>query len=386
MRILHVIAGVAAESGGPTEVLRQMTAELARRGHSVSVLTTDAAGAGRRYQPGGPGQAVFDPAVHMDVQRALRAWVPYPSGGHLLGSWRAPTAFDVAHVHGVFTLPVSLAMAAFRARGFPYLLRPCGMLDSYSLRQRQHLKAAWMMALDRPNLLGAAHIQASTEHEAEAVRALMSKPLHSRIVVLPQGVATPLAASGRRPHARPYLLFLSRIARKKGLIGLVDAFALIVHAHPELDLVLAGPDEAGHRAEVEARVQALGIADRVVFVGSVAGSDKSDWFAAAEAFVLPSLDENFGVVVIEAAHHGTPVIVSSEVGLAPAVRRHGAGRVTTLAPADLAAALNDVLATGRTRFAAGLAALAAEHAWPHLIERLETLYRDALGNSRPRIP
>jgi len=385
MRVLHVIAGVAAESGGPTEVLRQMTAELARRGHSVSVLTTDAAGAGRRYQLQGPGQAVFDPAVDMQVHRALLASTPYPSFTHALGSWRAPATFDVAHVHGVFTLPVSLAMAAFRARGLPYLLRPCGMLDSYSLHQRQHLKVAWMMALDRPNLLGAARIQTSTEHEAEAVRALMPEPLHARIVVLPQGVAAPLAASGRRPHARPYLLFLSRIARKKGLIGLVDAFALLVRAHPELDLVLAGPDEAGHRAEVEARVQALGLEARVLFTGAVAGSDKSDWFAAAEAFVLPSLDENFGVVVIEAAHHGTPVVVSSEVGLALAIRRHGAGRVTTLAPADLAATLNDVMATGRTSFASGLAALAAEHAWPNLIERLEALYRDALGNSRPRV-
>ncbi len=287
VRIVHIITGIAAESGGPTEVLRQMTAELAQRGHELTVLTTDAAGKGRRYELGAAGQPVFDPAVQIRVFPVLSPWPPYPSPGHARASWNA-TGFDVAHVHGLFALPVSLAMAAFRRRGLPYVLRPCGMLDGYSLRQRERLKRGWMAVLDRPNLLGAAHIQVSTEHEAEAVRALLAERLHGRIVVLPQGVSAQPRPSGRRVHARPYLLFLSRLARKKGLIALVEAFAIVARARLGLDLVLAGPDEAGHRAEVEAKVRALGLSDRVLFKGTVSGADKSDLFAGCEAFVLPS--------------------------------------------------------------------------------------------------
>src|SRR5690606_26210443 len=117
----------------------------------------------------------------------------------------------------------------------------------YSIAQKGSRKRIWMRLVERPNLEGATRIQASTEHEARAIEALFDSGHGERIVVLPQGVDAPPPASGARPHARPYLLFLSRITRKKGLLLLVDAFSRVAAARPELDLIIAGPDEGGHR-------------------------------------------------------------------------------------------------------------------------------------------
>lgn len=381
MRILHVIPGVAPESGGPTTVLRQLCNRLVERGHVVHVITSDASVSGRRVSLT-EARAGYDERVTMELCRADLVRAPYPSVAHARAVWRAVRRFDVAHVHGVFALPVTQAMAIFRARGLPYVLRPCGMLDDYSIAYKGPQKRLWMRLVERANLEGAARIQASTEHEARALGALVHARLGERIVVLPQGVDAPPPSTGVRPHARPYLLFLSRIARKKGLTLLVDAFARVAAARPELDLIIAGPDEGGHRQEIERHVHALGLAPRVVLPGPVHGQAKSDLFAACEAFVLPSVDENFGVVVVEAASFGAPVVVSAEVGLAPAVARLEAGRVSARTPEALAGAIDEVLGRGRACFAPGLAALFAEHAWSNLVPRVEDLYRAILRGHR----
>ena len=366
MRIVHVIAGVPIESGGPTQVLREMSARLVELGEEVTVMTTDT-GHGRRVKDHG-----FSPGVAVELWRAELTRSPHPSFGHLRAAWGAAERFDVAHVHGLFAVPPSAAMVAFRRRGLPYVLRPCGMLDRWSLAQKPVLKRAWRALAEDANIRGAAAIQASTEHEAEAVRALLPPSHHDRVIVLPQGVARPVAGTGRAPHPRPYLLFLSRIARKKGLFRLVEAFERLAPVHTDLDLVIVGPDEGGHRAEVEVRARHLG--SRVIFTGPATGAAKSDWLGHAELFVLPSDDENFGVVVIEAAHLGTPVVVSRAVGLAPAVEACDAGLVSDNDPIALTRTLDAALAN-RGRFAPGLAALAREHDWGPIGERLVALYR-----------
>ncbi len=373
MRILHVIPGVAPESGGPTTVLRQLCNRLVERGHVVHVITSDASVSGRRVSLA-EARAGYDERVTMTLCRADLVRPPYPSVAHARAVWRAVRRFDVAHVHGVFALPVTQAMAIFRARGMPYVLRPCGMLDDYSIAHKGAQKRLWMRLVEQANLEGAGLIQASTEHEAEAVRRRLPPSRHDRVAVLPQGVEPLPAPSGRRLHTRPYLLFLSRIAEKKGLLLLVEAFSRIADRHPELDLVIVGPDERGHRAVVEARVRERGLTERVHLVGEARGVDKSDWYAGAEAFVLPSHDENFGVVVIEAAQHGLPLIVSDGVGLAAAVQEHAAGLVVPGTAAELADAIMTLRTDGDDRWAAGARTLAAAFGWGTTIARLEHAY------------
>ncbi len=126
---------------------------------------------------------------------------------------------------------------------------------------------------------------------------------------------------------RGYLLFLSRIHPKKGCDMLVEAFAGVAAQRPELDLVIAGPNQVGLRAELERQAQRLGVLERLHFPGMLAGDAKWGALQGAEAFVLPSHQENFGVVVAEAMACGRPVLISRKVNIWREVAEAGAGLV-----------------------------------------------------------
>jgi glycosyltransferase involved in cell wall biosynthesis len=395
LRILQVIPSIGQERGGPIQVVKEMCRALADRGHAVELHATDAGPRGARLPPDAR-DLDLGPGVTLHLHRADLLVPPYASTAMLFALVQAIRRADLAHVHTCFNAPASTAMWLLRRMGrIPYVLRTCGMLDAYSLAQHPLRKRLWLAGLERANVLAASTVQVSTPLEEREVRHAIRA---ARTLVLPQGVAPPSPPSDARPHARPYLLFLSRVAVKKGLLRLVSAFAqllerLRVKGHPlsdTLDLVIAGPDEYGHRAEVEAHIAQLGrnpqnrdLRGRIAFVGPVSGASKSAWFAHAEAFVLPSDDENFGVVVVEAAHLGTPVLVSDAVGLADAVARHGAGLVLPRTVEAWADGLEAVLARGREPFRSGTMALAGDFGWPELARRLEGRYREILAQNVP---
>jgi glycosyltransferase involved in cell wall biosynthesis len=114
---------------------------------------------------------------------------------------------------------------------------------------------------------------------------------------------------------RPYLLFLSRIHEKKGVDILISAFAAVAAAHPQVDLVIAGPDDEGLGAGLQRQATQLGIAGRIHWPGML--SDGSKWSAlrGARALVLASHQENFGVVVAEAMACAIPVLTTDKVAL-----------------------------------------------------------------------
>lgn len=376
--VLHVIASASLDWGGPSRVIREMTAALADRGHRVLVLSAD----GPEDQRREGSQPPFDPRVEHRLHRFDINRAPWPSSGlmvDLVRHLRGPDRVDVAHVHGLFNLPCTAAMLALRAARVPYVLRPCGMLDRFSLSQKARRKTPWWRFFDGPSASRAGAIQCSTRHEVEAVElALTEHRLSGRVVECPQGVAALPAPSPTPPRATPYLLFLGRVAEKKGLIPLVRALA----ADPALpDLVIVGPDERGHRAEVEREVVRLGVLHRVQWVGPIySAHEKSSWYAHAAAFCLPSADENFGLTVVEAARLGTPLLVSPEVGLADQVRRFAAGLVAEARPEPIAAALKTLVAH-RESFRAGARALGASFDWPERAAAVESLYLDSMAGT-----
>jgi glycosyltransferase involved in cell wall biosynthesis len=127
-------------------------------------------------------------------------------------------------------------------------------------------------------------------------------------------------------RGRKYFLFLSRIHRKKGCDLLLEAFARVAD-QPDLDLVMAGPDEEGLQAVLEGKAQKLGISERVHWTGMLEGDVKWGALRSAEAFVLPSHQENFGVAVVEALACGVPVIISDKVNIWPEIAQDRAGIV-----------------------------------------------------------
>ncbi|WP_205685764.1 glycosyltransferase [Caulobacter vibrioides] len=127
------------------------------------------------------------------------------------------------------------------------------------------------------------------------------------------------ALSGRR-----FLLFMSRIHPKKGCDLLVSAFAHVAENH-DVDLVIAGPDEMGLMPGLKALASELGVSERIHWPGMLQGSAKWGAYHEAEAFILPSHQENFGVVIAEAMACALPVLTTNKVNIWREVEASGGG-------------------------------------------------------------
>jgi glycosyltransferase involved in cell wall biosynthesis len=126
-------------------------------------------------------------------------------------------------------------------------------------------------------------------------------------------------------RGKRFLLFLGRIHRKKGCDLLIDAFAKVAHTDPDLDLVMAGPDQQQWAAKLQQTSLKAGIASRVHWPGMILGDAKWGAFYASEAFILPSHQENFGIAVAEALGCGKPVLLADKVNIAEDIADDGAG-------------------------------------------------------------
>lgn len=326
MRLLDIIHTLNPASGGPAEGLRQAVQASRALGHDQQVLTLDA--------PGAPWLAAFPATVHA-VGPARGGWGYAP---HLL-PWlrRHADGYDAVLLHGLWQYPGLATWWALRGSDKPLFAYPHGMLDPWFRRSSplKHAKKRVYWSLVEKRVLGAAHALLFTTEEEKRLAPQSFGPLPARGEVIGYGLTLDkmaLAAQAQDFYAewpalrgRRLLLFLGRLHPKKGCDLLLRAFAGVAAKHPELDLVMAGPGAAGYRAELLALTARLGLTERVHFTGLLQGAVKWGALRAAEAFVLPSHQENFGVAVAEALAMGLPVLISREVNIWREVVAAGAG-------------------------------------------------------------
>ncbi|MEX0890908.1 MAG: glycosyltransferase [Gemmatimonadota bacterium] len=350
LRLLHVIASVGPVHGGPSLMVHEMAAGLVAAGHRAEVATTDDNGE-RRLDVPLDGALERDGVVYRHFERQWRAGTSsLPLARWLRG---AAGSYDVLHVHGLFSHPTTAAARAAQRARVPYVVRPLGALQPWGMAQgRRHLKRFLLRFVDGPLLAAAAavHFTSAEERDQAAAAGVPGRP-----VVVPLGIRLPptSSASGqswlrvRHPDwtDRVIVLFLSRIHPKKGLDLLLPAFADVRARHPRAALLLAGDGEPDYLRALAGRAADLGVARHVRFAGHLSGPDKQGAFAAADLFVLPSRAENFGVAAVEALGAGCPVLVSTAVPLAAAVREARAGWAAVPERAQFTAALDRALAT-----------------------------------------
>jgi glycosyltransferase involved in cell wall biosynthesis len=246
--------------------------------------------------------------------------------------------FDGVIVNGVWQYHGVAARNALAGRK-RYVVFAHGMLDPY-FKDRyplKHLKKLIYWIMQEHRTLNAAQAVCFTSEEEKRVAARGFPFAHFRRVVVPYGTMGPSGEPDALKAAffkdwpqlegKNYLLFLGRIHPKKGCDLLLEAFAKV--ARPELQLVMAGPDETGWGVELRTQAQKLGIADRITWTGMVRGDAKWGAFYAAEAFILPSHQENFGIAVADALACGTIPLISDKVNIAPDVAGDGAGIMET---------------------------------------------------------
>lgn len=317
LRILHLIASADPEHGGPIENAKIMAAEHARRGHRSSFVTIDSrtdaflADVPHTVYASGPGLGNFG------FTRNYGAMIE-----------QVAPDYDVAVVHGLWNHASMGGYNALRKTGLPWVIYPHGMMDPYFRRAKpiKHwLKQAFWSTVQGRVLSHAEKVLFTCQEEAILARGVFRGHEHykERVVAYCSEHSPPATDEGRAAFAamvpalgsRDYLLYLSRIHPKKACDQLIEAFARIAPQHPGLDLVMAGPDQTHWIPELKAIARRLGVEDRIHWPGMVRGAAKAAAYAGARAFVLPSHQENFGIVVAEALSARKPVLISNQVNI-----------------------------------------------------------------------
>ena len=331
MHILHVIDSFSPATGGPPEAVRQLIKATRATGTHVEVVCLDRPEAEFLLDIGCP--------VHALDQSFMGRFAFSPR----LWRWLRANAgrFDGMIMNGLWTFPgFALRSAARRVRR-PYGIFAHGALDPWFNRRYplKRLKKLFYWPMQYAVLRDAAAVFFTTKTERDLARTSF-RPNHWNSVVAPLGIMEDEQARqdpareieafyGALPElrGRRFLLFLARLHEKKGCDLLIEAFARVPAAAPEVHLVMAGPDQVGMQAKLQSRAEQVGIAARVHWPGMIGGNLKWGALRASDALILPSHQENFGVAVVESLAVGRPVLISNQVNIWPDIAGDGAGLV-----------------------------------------------------------
>lgn len=413
MKILFSVLGYkpAWRIGGPIISVSSLAESLVRRGHEVTVFTTDSnldqtlnvptdrivdvEGVKVRYfrrRPlipmRGPRVAYLSKSVGFLYAPELKAALDE----------RVPSV-DLVHTHLPFVYPTyAAAHAAFR-HSKPLFYHQRGVFDPERLKFRSFKKTMYLKLVEVPILRRAEMLIALTEAERSSYTRLgVTTPVR----VIPNGIDTQpyshppslddLALLGIRPQHR-LVLFLGRLHPIKGADRLLEAFVRIARHHPDALLILAGPDEFSIEQTFRASAEAAGVGGRVLFPGMVSGSLKHSLLARADLFCLPSDAEGFSMAVLEALASRTAVLLTPGCHFQE-VEQYGAGMIVANNVSALASALDQLVASPELLAemgARGQRLVAERFTWERITDDIADVYeegiaRHALGRSRHVVP
>jgi glycosyltransferase involved in cell wall biosynthesis len=398
LRVLHITPYYdrAWAYGGVPRAVAAVARGLVRRGHQVTVCTTDACAPGARL--GGAGRTRWAAHVPITPEPGLTVRV-FPNVSNRLAYRQlfmplglaaylheAVREFDVAHIHGCRHLPGVVAMRQLRAHGVPYTLTTHG--TARLVEHRIAVKRLFDATIGRRYFVDPSPVIAVSEAERDSLERLGIGA--ERVRILPNAVdldewRTPISRGhfrvrhGIADTAR-VVTFLGRLTAQKGLDTLVTAFSRLPLS--EAWLVVAGND-AGFGPALRRSVAEARIASRTVITGVLQGRERLEALTDADVVVYAGPGEIFGLVPVEALLCGTPVIVAGDSGCREVVSRLGGGAIVRPGEAgDLERALREVLAAPeRWREEARAAGSRVPDfcGAPAVSARLESIYRDMIG-------
>jgi glycosyltransferase involved in cell wall biosynthesis len=302
--IVHVVAGLGRSQGGPSYSIPRLCAAQREAGAEIRLCAVES-----------PGD---EPLTDVEAELWRHDYANVPVVGKLRASRSLRSHLEsvvpaaaVVHVHGIWLMPnVDAGIVAGR-NNRPLVVSPRGMLAPEALRISRNRKRLFWKFLQEAAYAKAAVWHATCEAEADEIR---NFGVRAPVAVIPNGVDIPSVAGPRRqaPHAAPRcktLLFLGRVHPKKALPLLVQAWAQVSGEFNDWRLRIVGPDENGHAAELKALIKKLGV-ERISIEPPLFEALKAEALSDASIFILPTLNENFGVAVAEALAAGTPAIVT----------------------------------------------------------------------------
>jgi glycosyltransferase involved in cell wall biosynthesis len=302
---LHTVASLQINTGGPARSVTGLCSSLGKVGVGTFLLNN--------CSDNNMSECVHPDFDVVKVLSVANMRIPilnrqYPLRYYkTLKKLHAEENIQLIHDHGLW-LPCNHGASVSAHRlGLPLVISPRGMLEPWALNfKKWKKKCAWWLWV-RSDLNRGSGFCATSEQEALNIRKLGFK---QPIAVIPNGVTLPEPINFplKSDKSCRIALFLSRIHPIKGILQLLEAWAKLRPL--DWQLMIAGPDEGGHAAEVADHITLYGLEGSVRLIGSVDDDAKWRLYQQSDLFLLPTFSENFGIVVAEALAAGTPVITT----------------------------------------------------------------------------
>lgn len=345
MRILHVVADLDRKEGGPVTAVLGLAKAQAAMGHRVRIICTD---------DGFQNEGTVENLEIKNYPCRWRVGHYSPDLARALALFLEQT--DITHIHDMWDHASWAGADLCRRKKIPYILSPHGMLERWSLSRGWLKKKIHLNLFGRRMIRHAASIHWTTQKEKK------DSSLHGETpetFICPLGISAsafsklpPSSSFGKRfpqVEGKRFILFLGRMHVKKQPDLLIEAFDRIRGRHPEMRLVMAGCGSIKMMARLQRIVEKLELTSRVIFTGMLDEAAAREALTAADVFVLLSLQENFGLSILEAMAAACPVIVSHDVGVSDLVSASGSGLVVEANVEALVQALQKLLAEPEAR-------------------------------------
>lgn len=347
MKILYVIKYLSPIAGGPVTSLLQITNTLVKRGHDVTILTTD-------HQ--------FDSkfASNFINVKIKRVHCLFRIGGLLyspeIHSWLSEhiSNFDVVHLQDYRTYQNAITGRYAQIHTIPYIIQARGSVLPFF--EKQILKKLYDVVGGNKLLNHSSMMLALTEEEAAQYK-VMGVP-EEKITIIPNGIDLTtynilpekglFKEKNHIPQENKVILYLGRIHKIKGIDLLVEAFSDVQKTLDTVTLIIVGPD-GGSLHELVEKTKELGIFDNVYFTGPLYGNEKISAYVDADVYVLPSIYEAFPNTVLEAWACGTPVVISDSCALSTTIAKEKAGIVVKRDPIELSHVIQHILKDEKLR-------------------------------------
>lgn len=328
MNILHIVPSYkpAYGYGGTIESTSRLCEQLAIAGHTVTVFTTTANGKTeldvkpkRRYEVEGVSVFYFKRITKDPSHVSPELWLYLRKYG---------SKFDIVHLHSWWNILIIVAAQICKKKKFKTIFSPHGMFSDYIL---QHSNVGFKKIIQpfTKQLLRYMTLHATSFIEMEDCQKILpgwTGFIAFNIVWLPEIIIR------KKAHDKFCILFLSRIHPKKGIELLMESLSKTEHP---FTLQIAGDGDEKYILSLRQKAKCLGIEDRVEWLGWMNREEKFTTLMNADLLALTSYNENFANVVVEALHAGTPVLLSTEVGLSKFIAEKNLGWICTTDPIDI---------------------------------------------------
>ena len=364
MKVFLAATSFLPSYGGPAFSVSRLAIALTQAGVNVTL-----------WAPDGSAETTHLVSATSPIQRL---------GMSVSDALASSRPIDILHDNGIW-LPHNheIAKLAF-SFCISRLVSTRGMLEPWALSHKRWKKrAAWLLYQKRDLKLACRHHATAAPELANILRLGLGVP----VSLVPNGVdipelefnspkSEPLISSGRHKSA----LFLGRLYPVKGLPMLIEAWARVRPVG--WDLKIAGPDEDGHRAEIERIVSTSGLREVVSFLGPIEAHEKANVYSSADLFILPTYSESFGMAIAEALAHGLPVLTT--IGAPwPMLEAFGCGWRVQTSVASLTEGLRRATSCDSLLLQAmgrrGREFVKTEFGWDQVAKQMIALYEDALG-------